>query len=143
MTRHLVAPLEVGILHQSSVSQFPLEEVVSVLVENILQYLVQLGVVVQSHLVVLRQIGGLPAEGTDHLADVLVRDDDGEVVGGAVLAALVLTQRHLDHLPQCDLVGTELALLHQQLQGLLVLLRLLDDQPHLLLRPLLLQQLDD
>ena len=114
----------------------------SVLVQNVLQYLVQLGVVVQGHLVVLRQVGGLPAEGADHLTDVLVGDDDCEVVGGTVLAALVLTERHLDHRLEGDLLSTELALLDQQSHGLVVLPGLLDDQPHLLLRPLLLQQLD-
>ena len=82
---YFIAPFKVGILHQCSVSQFSLEEIVSVLVQDVLENLVQLGVVVESQVIVLCQVLGFHAEGAHRLTDVLIRHPYREEVGCAFL----------------------------------------------------------
>ena len=72
-------------LHQSSVAKLSLEEIVSVLVKNVLQDLVQLGVVVQRQVIILRKVLGFPTEGAHSLADVLICHHNREEVCGAFL----------------------------------------------------------
>ena len=61
----------------------------SVLVQDVLEDLVQLGVVIQGQVIVLRQVLGFPAEGAHSLADVLVRHHDCEEVCCAFLSKLI------------------------------------------------------
>ena len=85
----------------------------------------------QEHLIIVGEVGRLPAEGAHGLADVLVGDHDGEEVCGAVLAALVLAPRQLHHLGERGGAGAELAVLLQQRHRLRVVQSLLDHEPHL------------
>ena len=58
----------------------------SVLIQDVLEDLVQLGVVVQGQVIVLRQVLGFPAKGAHSLADVLIRHHDCEEVCCAFLS---------------------------------------------------------
>jgi hypothetical protein len=102
---YLVAPLEVGILHKRPVSELSLEEVVHILCCDGFENNVEFGKVIGGLvlLVVVAQALGKLAERADGVADGLVFDGDGEVVGGAVTAAFVIAAWHRDNLHEIEL----------------------------------------
>lgn len=103
----------------------------SVLVQDVLEDLVKLGVVIQGQVIVLRQVLWFPAEGTHRLADVLIRHHDCEEICCAFLSKLIfkisphnktsvylttfmITMRHLHDLLERHGPGAELAVLLEE-----------------------------
>lgn len=90
----------------------------NILIDNWLDQNVELSKEVGGQVVVVRQAFGFHAEGASGLANVTILNGDGEVLAEAVLTAIVLTVWQIDDLGNFHDVHAKLALLVQQVLGL-------------------------
>ena len=95
---HFVTPLEVGVFHEGSVTNFTLKKVMHVLFNNRLEHGVQICKIFSCQVIVIGQSLGLLTERTAGFTDVTILDDDGKMLSSTFTATLVLTTRQLDDL---------------------------------------------
>lgn len=99
---YLNAPLEVRILHQSPVSELPLEKLVDRRIEQSLQLYIQIAKIFEN-LVFVRVLEiRFFAKRTNGIRNVPVANLDGEVILCAFVAAAMYALEHGDHLKLCE-----------------------------------------